>query len=405
MIEERKLELFQYRIGFLIGGTAYPFFGWFSEYYLKVNFDSLLLRAPVAVYCLAFLFLSFKSNYIERNLRYFVLFACCWAMYDYINYFALSNYHYYFSIGLTAMPFLIFIILFQPIDMIIFFVFSLVSGAFILSDSNIVFILTYLILTIMAFSVYLLVTRSRSLLLSRLRDNIELLKNQQSQINEKNQSLIKIGELATQVAHDIRSPVTALQAVTEMFTDDMDPKQKRLIENVATRINNIANNLVDAYRDNLTNDLSSIKIGRNISLNSLIEEIVEEKKLALDQKNQIVVSAAESINVPDYLDVTEFQRILSNLINNSLEAIESGGKVAIDLRRSGAHISLTIHDNGKGITPEMQHQLFKKGTTSKPKGAGLGLAHAKEYLDSIASKISIDSIAGKGTTVIIELRS
>lgn len=404
MNEEKQLELFQYRMAMLLGSIVYPFFGWFSESFLKVTYDSFLHRLPIAIFCFIFFILSYKIILIRKNMRWIFLIMACWCMHDYIGFFAQSNYHYYFSIGLTAMPFIIFILFFYPIDILFFFIFSLIAGAYYLNDSNHVFIVTYLILSVTAFSIYVLVTRNRLNLLNELRKNIEQIEKNQELIDEKNQSLIKIGELATQVAHDIRSPVTALQAVFQMLDQNVDPNQRQLIQNAAKRINDIADNLVSTYRKNLTQDLNSVNINRNIDLNSLIEDIVEEKKLSLDPKNKILFKSVESIRVPQSLNASEFQRIISNLLNNSIEAFDkSYGMIDVSLSRKDDHVHITLRDNGKGIPSDKLTKVFERGISTKAQGAGLGLAHAKQYIESIGGSIQIASIPEKETQIIIEL--
>lgn len=223
-----------------------------------------------------------------------------------------------------------------------------------------------------------------------------------NEVDEKNRSLIKIGELATQVAHDIRSPVGALQAVSQMLSEEVDPRKKKLIENAAKRINDIADNLVSQYRDNLTKDLSSVEIDRNITLNSLVDDIIEEKKLSLDLKNKIIFKAPESIPIPKNLNSTEFQRLISNLINNSIEALDKEyGLVEISLANIGGKISIQVTDNGSGISSEYLKKIFEKGFSSKAAGTGLGLSHAKEYITSLGGHLNVESSTNQGTSIKI----
>lgn len=241
--------------------------------------------------------------------------------------------------------------------------------------------------------------------LRQLHDKVNQIQIQKSEIDEKNKSLIKIGELAAQVAHDIRSPVTALDAVFQTLGNEIDPKKKSLIKNAAKRINDIANNLVSNYRENLTQDLSALKIDRAVTLNSLIDDIVEEKRLSLDSNHKITLKSPESISIPPKLESSEFQRVISNLINNSIEALDKAqGIVDIELFKKESTIKIVIRDNGKGISKELISKVFEKGISGKSKGAGLGLSHAKEYIESIGGSIAIDSIPTKETHITIQLK-
>lgn len=404
MSTEEKVELFQYRVGSLAGGMLYVFFGWYSETFVKVAYDGLVLRLPILVIGLIVFFLSFKRNFPLKYLRFLFLFGTCFGVYQYVGIFAQSNYNVYFSVGLMAMPFITFSFYFHIVDMFIYYVFALVCGILMVHDINRDFATVYLIDGISSFCIYVFIIKRRVYLLQTVTENFKQLTLKQGQIEEKNRSLIKIGELATQVAHDIRSPVTALEAVSQILGDEIDPRKKRLIENAAKRVNEIANNLVSEYRENLTKDLSAINIGRTISLNSLIEDIVEEKKLSLDHKHQITFKAVETISLPSHLDSTEFQRVISNLLNNAIEAFnKEHGIIDIQLYRKNEKIQITIRDNGVGIPEEQITNVFKQGVSGKAKGAGLGLTHAKQYIESIGGHIALESIPNNQTTIAIEI--
>jgi signal transduction histidine kinase len=395
--EERKLEIFQYRFGLAAGAFVYPFFGWLSNHLLKVEFDTLYTRLPVSIYCFAALVLSFKSKFILKYFRFFILLGSFWIIDDYFHYFVQSDYHFYFSIGLTAMPFITLNALFYPIDFALYFGFLILDGLRLIKDFNVVFILTYSILMIMAFSMYILVFRSRVKLFNMLKASSE-------EISTKNKNLINIGELAAQVAHDIRSPVAALQAVSETL-DNVDPKKRQLIEKSAIRIGQIADYLVSEYRTNVTLEVSSKTELRAQYLNEVIQDIVDEKQVLLKQNSMVRIDAPEMIKVPIYLNLIEFKRALSNILNNSIEAFDKvENLIIIKLKNENNFIKIEITDNGMGIYKEHMSDIFEKGVSfSKGKGTGLGLSHAKNFIDQINGKIEITSQKDKGTTVSLQL--
>jgi signal transduction histidine kinase len=392
---ERQIEIRQYRLAAFSGAFIYPFFGWLSHYLLNVDFDTFRSRLPIGIFSLSVLILSYQSKFVLKYFRLFVLFGSFWAIHDYIGYFIQSNYHFYFSIGLTAMPFIAVICLYYPIDVIAYFVFMFVDGARRIHEFNSIFISVYSILMLIAFTVYLIVFRNRMNLLDIMKDFVE-------QIELKNKSLTRIGELAAQVAHDNRSPVAALKAVSETM-EEADPKKKQLIVKAATRINGIADYLVSEYRTNITADVSAKAVERALYLNEVIQEIIEEKKSILKDSAIIEFKTTEKIKVPDALNLVEFKRVLSNLLNNSVEAFDKEqNKITIELKSIGTSIEIRITDNGKGIPQEYIQKIFDKGVSlGKAQGTGLGLAHAKNYIESIGGSIHIESTAGIGSTVII----
>jgi hypothetical protein len=101
---------------------------------------------------------------------------------------------------------------------------------------------------------------------------------------------------------------------------------------------------------------------------------------------------------------TEFGRVLSNLINNAVEAIHDIGLVEVILTATADHVFLTIRDNGVGIPQELLPLLWEKGRThGKVGGSGLGLYHARSKITEWGGSLSIESKLGQGTTLTIQL--
>src|SRR5690606_18205064 len=102
---------------------------------------------------------------------------------------------------------------------------------------------------------------------------------------------------------------------------------------------------------------------------------------------------------------SDLQRILSNLLNNSIEAIDVSGTIQIGLRTFKDSIQILVIDSGGGIPSEvLKHLLHKEYTHGKSKGHGLGLYSAKQKIDSWGGRISIQSKEGTGTSVTITLK-
>lgn len=99
-----------------------------------------------------------------------------------------------------------------------------------------------------------------------------------------------------------------------------------------------------------------------------------------------------------------FHRVLSNLIDNAVEAIEGSGQVRINVDERDGQIRLLVCDSGRGIPAEVLPSLMKKGKTfGKPSGSGLGLHAAKQTLEAWNGTLQIESAVGEGTTVTVML--
>ena len=142
-------------------------------------------------------------------------------------------------------------------------------------------------------------------------------------------------------------------------------------------------------------------------LSSLIDPVVTEKRLSFESKPGISIDfklTRESYGLFTRLQPVEFRRMLSNLVNNAVEALGDKGAVDVDLSHEAENIILTISDNGKGIPPEILAKLGRRGEThGKAGGSGLGLFHARSTTESCGGSLVIKSEPGKGTTVTIKL--
>ncbi len=219
------------------------------------------------------------------------------------------------------------------------------------------------------------------------------------------------GEFASQVAHDIRSPLAALDMVVK-DNESMPKEEKRVLIRAATsRINDIANNLLDKKREleggkGSTKEVPELE---NRMLSALLNPILSEKRTQFrDRPNISIDFQEESKNYGVFVEVSqrEFRRVISNIINNAVEVLKSKGKIVISLdhEEDGKDVRILIKDNGEGIPSEILPKLGQKGKTyGKEKGNGLGLFHAKKILKSWNGYLKIESTVGVGTTVIITI--
>ncbi|MGK5083394.1 HAMP domain-containing sensor histidine kinase [Bdellovibrionota bacterium FG-1] len=244
----------------------------------------------------------------------------------------------------------------------------------------------------------------------------ELVKAREQAEKERTETKGKValGLLATQVAHDIRSPLASL----EMATKDSSglPEDTRIIIRSAVgRIKDIAHTLLIQNRANsqsgsiLQVDCSTHVENKSIQLlSSSIDEIISEKRMQFRTKLGIQISARldeASYGLFSLIQPTEFKRVLSNLINNSVETLGEQGTIAADLSVTNEQfIQIRIQDNGKGIPAELLAKLGNRGEThGKEGGSGLGLFHARTSIENWGGKFAIDSKVGQGTTTLITL--
>jgi signal transduction histidine kinase len=229
---------------------------------------------------------------------------------------------------------------------------------------------------------------------------------------EEKKATAATGEFAAQVAHDIRSPLAALDSVLKDLSQL--PEEKRvLMRSAVGRIRDIANNLIEKNRaaarvaSGSDANEAPAEAGATHLLSSLVDSLVTEKRLQF--RSQIGVEIDSRIDPSSYglfsaSPPSEFKRVISNLINNAVEALPGKGSVTVRLASNGDSTEIRVRDNGKGIPADVLPRLGQRGEThGKPGGSGLGLYHAKTSVESWGGGLAIDSEPGKGTTVTIHL--
>jgi len=238
-----------------------------------------------------------------------------------------------------------------------------------------------------------------------------------------------MAHVAAQVAHDIRSPLAALGAIEKDLVQV--PENTRLIVRQAVgRIRDIANNLIEqhtknpnrkehtktesqgnnqnelSHLDNSAIDLAPACIENHL-LSLLIDGLITEKRLQYRDRSSIEIIFTQELagyGLFAKVEVTEFKRALSNIINNAVEAISEQGQVLVRVHAKGAQVFIDVTDNGCGIPSGLISRLGQRGEThGKTTGLGLGLFQAKTALERWGGALSILSIqqpsSNHGTTV------
>lgn len=206
-----------------------------------------------------------------------------------------------------------------------------------------------------------------------------------------------IVERNVQVAHDIRSPLTALLFASKDF-ERLPGASRNVISTAIHRISAIVDSLADNQRPRNPQYFKTLK--------EVIKEIVAEKKL--EYHNLQNVKWVEKISeledkVLTSLDPEELKRVLSNLINNSVEALnDHQGRIEIGARNTESEIQIWVSDTGKGIPADWVSQVTTPGfSRGKAKGLGLGLSYANKAIQSVGGKLVIKPGEPCGTQIFL----
>ncbi len=219
---------------------------------------------------------------------------------------------------------------------------------------------------------------------------------------EAEEVLVKI---ATQTAHDIRSPLLVLNRV---FKDlSFLPEKKRIdTRHAIQRVTDIDNNLLTKYKKEKKSIATEITLSSEPAA-MMLESIISEKRIevantAIEIKFEIL---AEAYNVFILVDAIGFKRVISNLVNNAIEALRNKeGLIIVILNKHDGQVFIDIKDNGCGIPQDKLITALEEGATfGKKEGSGLGLPYAVSKIAEWHGDYSLQSRPGEGTQFEIVL--
>ncbi len=209
-------------------------------------------------------------------------------------------------------------------------------------------------------------------------------------------------EMAKQVAHEIKNPLTpmklTLQHLMRLDWQGQDEEKERLKKSLNTLIHQV---------DALSGIASSFSTFAKMPLpkNELMNfKTVVTKVLELytndDRVDLQFKDDSYTDNIPIMGDDKLFGRVITNLVINGIQSVEEGTMPVIKawLWLSDSAVFLEIGDNGKGIPPELRDKIFIPNFSTKTQGSGLGLAIAKSGVETAGGKIWFDTETDKGTT-------
>ncbi len=213
-------------------------------------------------------------------------------------------------------------------------------------------------------------------------------------------------EMAKQVAHEIKNPLTpmklSVQYLLHAWKDksaDMDGIVERISKTMVQQIDTLSaiatafSNFAQMPKTNIeTIDLAAI-------LNDIINLFEETDNV------DVILDATENGNFLILADRDQLLRVFTNLVKNAVQAMpsERTGKIVISLSKSDENYIVSVSDNGSGIPEDMREKIFTPNFTTKTGGMGLGLAMVKNSIENANGKIWFETQTGKGTTFFVQL--
>jgi signal transduction histidine kinase len=212
-------------------------------------------------------------------------------------------------------------------------------------------------------------------------------------------------EMARQVAHEIKNPLTPIQLAAEHLQRVHEDSKRPLgavFDQCVTTILRQVRLLRQIAGEFSTFAAEPVARPTVVAVPELIEDVVNPYRPGLGRQHRIDVVTADEL--PTVLvDRTLVARALTNVIENALQAMPDGGRLQIAAQRKGAAVELAINDTGVGMDKESVRRAFEPYFSTKTAGSGLGLANAKRNVELCGGTMTLESEAGRGTTVTLTL--
>jgi len=209
-------------------------------------------------------------------------------------------------------------------------------------------------------------------------------------------------EMAKQVAHEIKNPLTPMRLNLQLFEQQFDPKGPNAKEELREHTQILLEQIDTlSYIASAFSDFAQMPAQQN-------EEIDVNKitslALSLFSKPYIHFKSSDADLLVKF-DRTQLIRIINNLVKNAIHACDEQQNplIEVEILNLKSHFKIIIKDNGKGIAPEYIQKIFEPKFTTKSSGMGLGLGMVKSIVENYMGTISCESQLGRGTVFTIEI--
>lgn len=239
-----------------------------------------------------------------------------------------------------------------------------------------------------------------------------LIKSYNAMVDELEISAVKLAqsereeawrEMAKQVAHEIKNPLTPMRLTVQSFQRKFEPndpeikqKMKDYSDTLIQQIDTMSS-VASAF-----SNFASMPAQQNETLN-----VIEVVELALDIFNEdYLVFEKEEEEIIAKIDRTQLIRIITNLVKNAIQAIsdqQETKSIVVQVKKMENKVLISVQDNGIGIKEEDLNRIFKPKFTTKNSGMGLGLSIIKNIIENYKGNITFETQYGQGTIFRVSL--
>lgn len=215
----------------------------------------------------------------------------------------------------------------------------------------------------------------------------------------RSERLAAAGALTAGLAHEVRSPMNAIGLAAQRLERKLPAGDDR--RGMAGRIGNEVRRLDGVLRGflELASPVSSSR--HQVELGTLAGEVLE---LLETEAEEVGVRLAKVEGTgASQIDREAMRRALINLVRNAIQATPSGGRVAVTIHTEADQVEIRITDEGPGLDPALEGQVFDPFVTGRDSGTGLGLALVRRVVEEHEGQVGLESLPTRGAEAVVRL--
>jgi K+-sensing histidine kinase KdpD len=227
----------------------------------------------------------------------------------------------------------------------------------------------------------------------------------QSAIAIENARLFEQRDYLSDIAHELRAPLTAISGYSQMlledpFDDETTHEFIQIIHDESRRMGELVNTFLDLVR--LESGRTELK-KTAVDVREIVEQTVAVLQPTAQQRNIVIAADVPADVLPIQADANRLKQVMLNLVSNAIKYNRPGGQVFVSARVEGAHLRVAVRDTGVGIAPEDLARLGEKffrvrGASEETLGSGLGIAIVKQIVEAHGGQMDVQSTVGEGST-------
>jgi len=208
-----------------------------------------------------------------------------------------------------------------------------------------------------------------------------------------------VGDIIINIAHRMRSPLSAIQIFAELLKQDLDEDKQGMVDDILVGVHSL-----DAVLSNLLSFSQPVNPHlQEVDIVAILDESLLFAMPAIKQQGISLIRKYPHNRLSCYGDLEQLKQVCFNLILNAIQAMPEGGELHIRAYDDAEHIRIEIEDYGCGIPDESMDRIFTPFFTTKEDGTGLGLYVVYRVIQAHQGTVEVDSTPGRGTKVLIRL--